>query len=78
MERQENQTIDLELETVCKGFSSGTSESGLLRDGLSRLGKPCEHQTDHSEEDPGLLTTGKNLIVFGEPTPSGEPCKSCL
>jgi hypothetical protein len=66
------------LEAVCKGFSSGPSESGLFSGCLSYLGKPPEHHTDHGKEDPSLLATGKNLIIFGESTPSREPSECSL
>jgi hypothetical protein len=55
---------------VCKGFSGGQNLSGLLAGCFNPSGKPPDHETDQSKEDPGLLAALKDLIISGEPTKS--------
>lgn len=46
---------DFMSETVCKGFSRGTSTCSWLAKGVRCSGKPPEHETDHGEIDPGFF-----------------------
>src|SRR5713101_2009104 len=42
------------------------------------LCQPPEHDADHGHVNPGFFTAGEQLIVFGEPTPRGEPGEGSL
>src|SRR2546430_5124979 len=37
-----------------------------------------QHETDHSDENPGFFTAGEHFIVFGEPSPCRKPGESAL
>ena len=42
------------------------------------LCQPPEHDADHGHVNPGFFTAGEQLIIFGEPTPRGEPGEGSL
>ena len=42
------------------------------------MSQASEHDADHGKINPGLLTAGEDLIVFGEPTPRRKPSEGAL
>ena len=42
------------------------------------MSQASQHDTDHSDVDPGLFTAGEHLIVFGKPAPGRKPGERAL